>query len=82
MEAKLDSEVSKNMEVSEELDSLKRANVVREACEDLTESQKEKMESLSNGVDFKDQADFQERKLQKSKKHISVKLREITLQKK
>ena len=61
MEAKLDSEVSKNMEVSEELDSLKRANVVREACEDLTESQKEKMESLSNGVDFKDQADFVEK---------------------
>jgi len=61
MEAKLDSEVSKNMEVSEELDSLKRANVVREACEDLTESQKEKMESLSKGVDFKDQADFSEK---------------------
>jgi hypothetical protein len=49
------------MEVSEELDSLKRANVVREACEDLTESQKEKMESLSNGVDFKDTADFSEK---------------------
>jgi|TARA_S200000501_G_scaffold85582_2_gene78324 hypothetical protein len=61
MEQKLDSEVSKNMEVSEELDSLKRANVVREACEDLTESQKEKMESLSNGVDFKDTADFSEK---------------------
>ena len=61
MEQKLDAEVSKNMEVSEELDSLKRANVVREACEDLTESQKEKMESLSKGVDFKDQADFSEK---------------------
>ena len=60
MEQKLDAEVSKNMEVSEELDSLKRANVVREACEDLTESQKEKMESLSNVVDYKDHADFQE----------------------
>ena len=29
MEQKLDSEVSKNMEVTEELDSLKRANVVQ-----------------------------------------------------
>ena len=61
MEQKLDSEVSKNMEVTEEIDSLKRANVVREACEDLTESQKEKMESLSNGVDFKDVEDFSDK---------------------
>ena len=61
MEQKLDSEVSKNMEVTEELDSLKRANVVQEASNDLTESQKEKMESLSKGVDFKDAADFEEK---------------------
>jgi len=61
MEEKLDSEVSKNMEVTEELDSLKRANVVQEASNDLTESQKEKMESLSKGVDFKDAADFEEK---------------------
>jgi hypothetical protein len=58
MEEKLDSEVSKNMEIVEENDSLKRGNVIREACEDLTESQKEKMESLANGVDFKDIEDF------------------------
>ena len=61
MEEKLDSEVSKNMEIVEENDSLKRSNVIREACEDLSESQKEKMESLSNGVDFKDIEDFQEK---------------------
>jgi hypothetical protein len=61
MEQKLDSEVSKNMEVTEELDSLKRANVVQEASNDLTESQKEKMESLSNGVDFKDVEDFSDK---------------------
>ena len=61
MEEKLDVEVSKNMEVSEELDSLKRANVIREASNDLTESQKEKMESLANGVDFKDTEDFAEK---------------------
>jgi len=61
MEEKLDNEVSKNMEIVEENDSLKRSNVIREACEDLSESQKEKMESLSNGVDFKDIEDFQEK---------------------
>jgi len=61
MEAKLDGEVSKNMEITEELDSLKRSNVIREACKDLTESQTEKMVSLSNGVDFTDVEDFQEK---------------------
>ena len=61
MEQKLDAEVSKNMEISEELGSLKRQNVVNKACEDLSESQKEKMVSLANGVDFTDEADFEEK---------------------
>lgn len=58
MEQKLDSEVQKNMDVTEEIDTLKRGNVIREACEDLSESQQEKMESLANGVDFTDLEDF------------------------
>jgi hypothetical protein len=61
MEQKLDAEVSKNMEITEELGSLKRQNVVNKACEDLSESQKEKMVSLANGVDFTDEADFEEK---------------------
>ena len=61
MEVKLDSEVQKNMDIAEELDTLKRENVVRDASSDLTESQKEKLESLANGVDFNDEADFQEK---------------------
>jgi hypothetical protein len=61
MELKLDGEVSKNMELSEELDSLKRKEVVREACNDLTESQIEKLESLANGIDFKTEEDFAEK---------------------
>jgi hypothetical protein len=61
MEQKLDGEVTRNMDITEELDALKRSNVVREAGNDLSESQKEKLESLSNGVDFKDVEDFQEK---------------------
>jgi len=61
MEDKLDSEVSRNMELSEENDQLKRDNVVREACKDLSESQQEKLVSLSKGVDFKDTEDFAEK---------------------
>ena len=61
MEEKLDSEVHKNMEIVEENESLKRQNVVREACLDLSESQKEKMISLSEGVDYKDTEDFSDK---------------------
>ena len=61
MEEKLDGEVHKNMEIVEENDSLKRQNVVRVACLDLSESQQEKMVSLSEGVDFVDQEDFAEK---------------------
>ena len=61
MESKLDVEVSKNMEISEERDSLVRQNVVRDAGENLTESQREKLESLSNGIDFTDSEDFAEK---------------------
>jgi hypothetical protein len=49
------------MEVVEENENLKRQNVIREACKDLSESQKEKMISLSEGVDFSDSEDFAEK---------------------
>ena len=61
MEAKLDGEVSNNMAITEELDSLKRGNVVSEASSDLTDTQKEKLSSLAEGVDYKDEADFAEK---------------------
>ena len=61
MEAKLDGEVSNNMAIVEELDTLKRGNVVSEASSDLTDTQKEKLSSLAEGVDFKDEADFAEK---------------------
>ena len=61
MEVKLDSEVQTNMDIAEELNTLKRENVVSDASKDLTESQKEKLESLANGVDFKDESDFAEK---------------------
>ena len=61
MEAKLDGEVSQNMAIVEELDTLKRGNVVSEASSDLTDTQKEKLSSLAEGVDYKDEVDFQEK---------------------
>jgi hypothetical protein len=61
MEQKLDGEVSKNMEITEELETLKRGNIVKQAGEDLTESQREKLESLAEGIDFTDVTDFEEK---------------------
>ena len=61
VEQKLDSEVSRNIDITEELDALKRQNVVRTLGEDLTDSQREKLESLANGVDFRDEEDFSEK---------------------
>ena len=72
MELKLDGEVSKNMELSEELDSLKRKDVVREACADLSESQIEKLESLANGIDFKTEEDFAEKVSEIKEAYFSV----------
>jgi hypothetical protein len=45
----------------EELDNLKRDNIVREACSDLSESQVEKLVSLAKGVDFMNEEDFSEK---------------------
>jgi hypothetical protein len=61
MEQKLDGEVTRNMDITEELDTLKRDNVVSDASKDLTETQKEKLSSLAEGVDFKDAEDFAEK---------------------
>ena len=61
MEQKLDGEVTRNMEVTEELETLKRGNIVKSAGEDLTESQREKLESLAEGVDYKNEEDFAEK---------------------
>jgi hypothetical protein len=61
MEVKLDGEVNRNMDITEELETLKRVNVIKDAGNGLTESQKEKLSSLAEGVDYKDEADFQEK---------------------
>ena len=61
MEEKLDAEVHRNMEIVEENNTLVRQNVVREACSTLSESQQEKMISLSEGVDFLNEEDFSEK---------------------
>ena len=61
MESKLDGEVQNNMDITEELDTLKRVNVISAASSDLTDSQKEKLSSLAEGVEYKTEEDFAEK---------------------
>ena len=50
------------MDITEELDALKRSNVVKSSWRQICPSHKKRnLESLSNGVDFKDEADFAEK---------------------
>jgi len=61
MESKLDGEVQNNMDITEELETLKRVNVISAASSDLTDSQKEKLSSLAEGVEYKSEEDFAEK---------------------
>jgi len=61
MESKLDGEVQNNMDITEELETLKRVNVISAASSDLTDSQKEKLSSLAEGVEYKTEEDFVEK---------------------
>jgi|TARA_R110000851_G_scaffold87136_12_gene189797 hypothetical protein len=61
MESKLDGEVQNNMDITEELETLKRVNVISAASSDLTDSQKEKLSSLAEGVEYKTEEDFAEK---------------------
>jgi len=61
MESKLDGEVQNNMDITEELETLKRVNVISAASTDLTDSQKEKLSSLAEGVEYKSEEDFAEK---------------------
>ena len=61
MESKLDGEVQNNMDITEELETLKRVNVISAASSDLTQAQKEKLSSLAEGVEYKTEEDFAEK---------------------
>lgn len=52
LEAKLNEEFEKNVEMKKELDAMKAKDALSEACEGLTATQVEKMQGLAEGIEF------------------------------
>lgn len=54
LETKLEEEIMKNVELHEEIKELKRKMILESVTADLTDSQKEKVALLAEGIDFND----------------------------
>ena len=55
---KINEEMQKNIELNEEIEDLRRDQIIREATEDLPLSQVDRLESLAEDVDFVDENSF------------------------
>ena len=61
LEEALNASTAKAIQVSEELEVMKRASVIREASKDLAETQVEKLAKLVEDIDFEDEDTFAEK---------------------
>jgi len=55
---KINEELQKNIELNEEIEELRRDQIIREATEDLPLSQVDRLETLAEDVDFVDENSF------------------------
>jgi hypothetical protein len=55
---KLNESIAKNVELTKENGNFKRQDIVDEASEDLTDTQKEKFNKLAEEIDYKNEEDF------------------------
>ena len=58
LEDKLNEQIEKNAETSKIVNEAKKAVKIEESAKDLTDTQKEKFMSLTEGVEFKDEDSF------------------------
>ena len=75
LEKQLDETVNSNVSVKRELDSYKKEETLREVSEDLADTEKEKLQKLSEGVDFEDSEQYKE-KLEVIKENYFPKVQE------
>ena len=61
LEEALNTSMAKAIQVSEELETVKRNEVIREASKDLAETQVEKLAKLVEDIDFEDEETFAEK---------------------
>jgi hypothetical protein len=58
LEEQYNDAVAKSLSLAEELNSFKRAAIIREASKDLAETQVEKLTKLAESIDFQSEEDF------------------------
>lgn len=61
LEQKLDESINSNVETKQELSKYKKDEALRIVSEDLADTEKEKLEKLSDGVDFEDEKQYKEK---------------------
>ena len=63
LEEKLNSQIDDNVQVTSELNEYRKNKILEEVCDDLADTQSEKMKSLVEGVSYEDDADDFENKV-------------------
>ena len=63
LEEKLNSQIQENVKVKDELNDYRKNKILEEVCEDLADTQAEKMKSLVDGVTYEENADDFENKV-------------------
>lgn len=61
LEQKLDESINANVEAKQELSKYKKQEALREVTEELADTEKEKLEKLSEGVDYEDDEQYKEK---------------------
>jgi len=61
LEEELNNSVKKSMTLKEQVQDLTREKIIREAAEDLTVSQAEKLRGLTEGIDFENEEVFEQK---------------------
>lgn len=59
--SELDAQVEKNLELKESLNQFHKERVVNKVCEELSESQRDKIMKVAEGLNFRDEEQFSER---------------------
>ena len=79
LEQKLDESINANVETKQELSKYKKQEALREVTEELADTEKEKLEKLSEGVDYESDEQYKE-KLEVIKENYFPKVAETTQQ--
>ena len=58
LEASVNEEMEKNIDISKQLQEIKKEQIIESVSDGLSENQSDKLKSLADGVDFEDEEDY------------------------